>query len=753
MKRTCLASVSVLIVALLALSALAAPGKPVTWEPTGLSGGGAMFSPAVSPADPKMMMVHCDMSAAYVSHDGGRSWKMVNHAQLRSTTRCKPAFHPTDPKVIFSAQAGPTKVSRDGGETWQTLQGCPENLCGQIAIDAGNPDRMLCGDSRGVYLSGDGGKKWFACKGPKGETIAFAFDQTSPDNSRVLFAATAEGVWRSDDGGKTWNAKTKGLPWTDVKAFAGASSAKGKAVMLYCSVTAKAEGGKHNGGVYVSSDRGETWVSAMGQGINKDTQKADEWGMGDVAQYVDLQTSDAYPSSVWAVNTNTGVKPPHHTAVFRSDDAGKNWHPTFYPDPRFKEYNCEPEYTAVCDGQYYQSHMQAACDAKNPDHLLLISGGDVFITEDGGKTWKCGNTHRANAGRGEASWTCTGLVVTTTWNYYVDPTDPKRHYIGYTDIGFARSLDGGQSWIWWDEKSKTQWRNTCYELAFDPKAPGKIWGAFSNTHDIPNGNIIGGNHKDSYPGGVCLSTDAGKSWKPSAQGLPAAACLSVVMDPKSPPGNRTLYTSMFNNGVYKSTDDGRSWAKASDGLGDPKNMRCCRLVLHEDGTLFVVITAMRKGGSYLDEGAGVWRSKDGAKTWEQINKSQPLLWPKDITVDPKNSSIVYVGAADAGRGQQGGLYRTTDGGKDWSLLCRKGPQHFGAYLHPKRPGWIYATLTEGAPGAGLWLSKDDGKTWKPINALPFVNAQRVTVDPTDDNVIYVATFGGSVWRGPADGTE
>ena len=112
---------------------------------------------------------------------------------------------------------------------------------------------------------------------------------------------------------------------------------------------------------------------------------------------------------------------------------------------------------------------------------------------------------------------------------------------------------------------------------------------------------------------------------------------------------------MFNNGVYKSTDDGRSWAKASDGLGDPKNMRCCRLVLHEDGTLFVVITAMRKGGSYLDEGAGVWRSKDGAKTWEQINKSQPLLWPKDITVDPKNSSIVYVGAADAGRGQQGGV--------------------------------------------------------------------------------------------------
>ena len=59
------------------------------------------------------------------------------------------------------------------------------------------------------------------------------------------------------------------------------------------------------------------------------------------------------------------------------------------------------------------------------------------------------------------------------------------------------------------------------------------------------------------------------------------------------------------------------------------------------------------------------------------------------------------------------------------------------------------TLCEGAPAAGLWLSRDDGATWKPMTGLPFSNAQRVAFDPQDPDAITVTTFGGSVWRGPA----
>jgi hypothetical protein len=62
---------------------------------------------------------------------------------------------------------------------------------------------------------------------------------------------------------------------------------------------------------------------------------------------------------------------------------------------------------------------------------------------------------------------------------------------------------------------------------------------------------------------------------------------------------------------------------------------------------------------------------------------------------------------------------------------------------------MYMTLTEDAPGAGLFFSSNNGKTWQPFNELPFSNIQRVEFSASNDTLIHVTTFGGSVWRGPA----
>jgi hypothetical protein len=99
------------------------------------------------------------------------------------------------------------------------------------------------------------------------------------------------------------------------------------------------------------------------------------------------------------------------------------------------------------------------------------------------------------------------------------------------------------------------------------------------------------------------------------------------------------------------------------------------------------------------------------------------------------------------------LYLTGDGGQTWQRIGRKGPQTFGGYFHPTHNDWIYMTLTEGAPEAGLWLSRNNGKTWQPFDELPFSNIQRVEFDHATATVIHVTTFGGSVWRGPAIPSE
>jgi photosystem II stability/assembly factor-like uncharacterized protein len=744
----------------------AGSGQTGQWEPLGISGGGSMYTPAISPADPKLMLINCDMSAAYLSADGGRSWQMIHHSQLMSNTFCRPAFHPKDPRVIFAASgwSGRLKVSRDAGKTWSEIGNLPGGLRGEIAIDPGNAELMLAGvqesgmrstDGR-AWRSSDGGKTWARCEGPKGLPVGFHFDQTSPAERRVCFAATGEGVWRSDDGGKIWAEKSAGLPWRGLRSFAGGSSAADKLCALYCAIPAKNQEGKYAGGVFRSLDRGENWESAMGEGINQDVQAADQWAMGKIAEYQWVLAADGKPLTVYALNTSTGVKPPHHATVYRTDDGGKTWRSTFHPDARFEQTNVELDWRTTGSGQFmHEKPYGAAICPANPDWLMFCGSMSCYITQDGGKSWHAGHSQRAPAGEEKnalPAWFCNGLAVTTTWHYYIDPFEPQRHYIAYTDLAYARSLDGGKTWrwSWWETKPWTPWLNTCYEMAFDPRVKGKIWAAFSSVHDIPNSNIILDRHQSEGPGGICLSTDFGENWALSNVGLPDAPATSIVLDPKSPVGSRTLYAGVFDQGVFKSTDDGKSWKKASRGLGAPGNMRVCRVALHADGTLFALVTAKRKDGQFLAEGTGLYRSTDGADNWEALNTSRPLLWPKDFTVAPTDSKVIYVGAADADKQEQGGLYRTADGGKSWQLLARKGPQHFGAYLHPKRPGWIYMTLTEGTSGPGLWLSRDDGKTWSAFDALPFKNIQRVQFDPADASAIYVTTFGGSVWRGPPE---
>ena len=118
-------------------------------------------------------------------------------------------------------------------------------------------------------------------------------------------------------------------------------------------------------------------------------------------------------------------------------------------------------------------------------------------------------------------------------------------------------------------------------------------------------------------------------------------------------------------------------------------------------------------------------------------------------MNPKDSKTVLVGVGNVRGHEDSGLYRTMDGGATWTLLAKKGSEHFGATYHPNQPGWIYMTMCEGTDESGLYLSRDDGRTWMPFANLPFANIMRVQFDPADPSSIILLTFGSSVLRGPA----
>lgn len=763
----------------LAISALthSAQARQMKWEPVGLSGGGGLANPAISPHDPNVMMTESDMGGRYISHDGGKTWAMIPCSQITSCfSGAPPVFHPNRKDVIYVLQPGNViHVSEDTGKTWKALDEKRQphiDLITRMYIDPAT-NRLFVGSQSGkIMFTDDEGQRWTQATGAAGRVLRFVAQHDSDRKSRTYYVGTSAGIFKSTDGGKTFVRATAGLPdGKQITGFAGGSSKK--ATVLYAAVPCWLEDNALAGGVYVSKDAGQSWQGVMNPGINTQTKRTSEWAAGDLPQYRFLVANDADPNTAYVWGSGTSYFPPNHNTIYKTTDAGANWTAVFFVDPRFKEHNVRYDWMTIYLGQsYVAGPISMEISPVDPNVVSRCDEMFIFTTKNGGKTWQPQYTLQANNAKTEkdALWLCNGLVNTTTWNYYIDPFEPNRHYICYTDIGFARSLDAGRTWRWWgpdgrpkdhenveeDMPLPRKWINTTYELAFDPKTPGKIWGAFSGHHDIPNENSIWrGTGKSTLPGGVCLSLDFGQSWKPLRNGLPEKPILSIVVDPTSPSGSRTLYASVYDCGVYKSVDDGKSWTVASKGLGHPDNMRVCKLYLHKDGSLFVLITGMRipNNGPFTDKGVGLYRSNDGAATWELVNAGRLLVYPKDFGVDPDDSKVIYIGACDGpgGKPKQGGLYRTTDGGKTWEIVMRKRPTHSGVAFHPKRKGWIYATSTgwSDAPEGSLWLSKDSGKTWKALD-IPFLQTCRVHFDPKDDSVIYVTTFGGSVWKGPAD---
>src|ERR1019366_1834782 len=117
--------VPALVVALLTLPCVATAARPGDFRVIGPGGGGAMFNPTISPHDSDTVLISCDMTGAYITHDAGRSWRMFN---LRGTVRFF-AFDPSAPKTMYAEVTGLWR-STDDGVTWKLLNPKPAAIRG-----------------------------------------------------------------------------------------------------------------------------------------------------------------------------------------------------------------------------------------------------------------------------------------------------------------------------------------------------------------------------------------------------------------------------------------------------------------------------------------------------------------------------------------------------------------------------------------------------------------------------------------------
>ena len=199
MKRVSRAA-AIVAASILPVVALAAePGPRLdAWRVIGPGGGGTMRRPVLSPHDPKVVLLGCDMTGAYVTGDGGASWRMINFGTVPTAF----AFDPASPSTVY-AGAGAVYRSDDAGRTWRMVLPDPaKNTVAKAIGDHG--DRVLFTDDPAYPGSG------------RSVTIhAIAVDEDDPD--RVLVAASAADspvpgtpasptlLLGSADRGRTWS--------------------------------------------------------------------------------------------------------------------------------------------------------------------------------------------------------------------------------------------------------------------------------------------------------------------------------------------------------------------------------------------------------------------------------------------------------------------------------------------------------------------------------------------------------------------
>jgi len=700
-----------------------------------------MFIPTISPHDPKVVFVACDMTGSYLTSDAGANWRMFN---LRGRTSAF-AFDPLEAKTMYAYSIGLFR-STDSGVTWHLIYPARADVKG-IAIEGDHAEEKFeqrpgvddgavnalaidPADSKILYIattanhqsslriSIDGGTTWTSAGPLNSPARAIYVDPNSPRSQRTLYIPETAKIAVRESGVWSEGSPVPTAPFTSLSA----GFAKNGKLEVYA-VTAKA--------AYHSSDSGATWAALL-----PDLKPRS------------VATSLRHPETAYL--SYSGLKKDGRTyfGVVVTRDSGATWtYPwseSTDPAPNVDEGG----WLNPTLGPGWSEHpFDLGVSPNDPDLCYATDYGRTLKTVDGGKHWEAVYDRKSSA----SGYTTTGLDVTTAYGVHFDPFDPRHMFISYTDIGLMRSDDGGGSW----RSALTPtvpraWRNTTYWIEFDPEVKGRLWAVMSGTHDLPRPKMFRRTSPITFKGGICRSDDGGTTWTVQSKGMEQTAATQVLLDHKSPKTARVLYVAGFGRGVYKSSDGGATWALKNKGLPGDEPF-AWRLTQDSAGTLYVVLARRSEDGSIGGSKDGaIYRSTDGAETWQSLPLPEGVNGPNGLAIDPSHPDRMYLAAwGRKGKDQDvgGGIFLTADAGRTWKQVLNRDNHVYDVTVDAGNPSILYACGFEST----VWRSTDRGGTWTRVPGYNFKWGHRVIPNPSHPGMIYVTTFGGSVWHGPAVG--
>ncbi len=689
----------------------------------GPSRGGRVTAVAGIASQPSTYYMGATGGGVWKTTDFGITWNNVSDGFFASPSIGAIRVAQNDPNIIYVGTGSDGLRSNvitgkgvyksvDAGKTWQHIGLENTGHIGAVEIHPENHNIVYvaaigqafeANEERGVFKTTDGGKTWEKVLYISNK-VGFTDIEFLPGNPEVVYASawkaerkpwtiisggTQEegGVFKSVDSGKSWQKLTNGLPKGLIgKIDLAVSPADSK--ILYALVEAP----NKEGGLYKSTDQGDSFEL--------------------VSNYGGIRARPFYYTNVDVDPTNPDVVYVCATGYFKSTDGGKNWQRIHSP--------------------HGDSH-DMWINPNNPDIFIQSNDGGANVTMNGGESWST----QYNQPTGEI------------YQVEVDDQYPYWMYGGqqdnYTTIAVPSMAPGaiqapGIGWI----------LNTggCETGPAVPK-PGN--------HNIVYSNCKGRFGVFDKRTGVEKRYDVGAAnmygHNPKDLKFRFQRVSPIHVSPHNP--NVVYHTSQF---VHKTTDEGKTWEIISPDLTafeDDKQVisgsPITRDITGEEfySTLYAIReSTVKEGVIWVGANDGpVHVTKDGGVNWDKVT---PTKLPPGGRVDavepsPHNEAKAYIAVL---RYQLGDwkpyIYKTENYGKSWALLTNgiNGiPADYPTRVvreDPKREGLLYAG-TE----FGLFISQDDGKTWKSFQ-------QNLPNTPITDIKVYrndlaISTMGRSFW--------
>lgn len=377
-----------------------------------------------------------------------------------------------------------------------------------------------------------------------------------------------------------------------------------------------------------------------------------------------------------------------------------------------------------CVGPFRGGRSAAVTGVAGKPNLFYFggTGGGVWRTEDGGRSWEC---------------LSDGFFGGSIGAIEVAPSDNNVIYVGGGEVTVRGNVSFG-SGLWKSEDAGRSWKNTGLN---NSRHIPRIRVHPQNC-DIVYAAVLGDLFKSSVERGVYRSKDGGKTWERVLFINEDVGIVDLCMDPTNP---RILYASGWRvrrtpwdlssggagSGIWKSTDGGDTWTDITKNEGLPQDTL---------GIIGIAASAAKPGRVWaIVESAtgGVFRSDDGGKKWTKLNEDRALRqrawYYTRIYADTRDEDVVYVVNV--------AYHKSKDGGKTFAAKYAPHGDHHDLWVAPDDP----KRLIIGDDG-GAQISYDGGETWSTYHNQPTAQFYRVTTDNAFPFRIYAAQQDNSTVR-------